>query len=264
MFSNDKQVTGGSMTMPRRDFIRLGSVAVASVAASNLSAGAIRSIAAPRSGSILSIGFLAAEGEGVTSASRLRSTDRQLADGAKLTIHGYSRPEAVRNEPLVVDVATFFEVDGQAVPFLAASYGANARGPWSSAGGSFTVPTDKSGGVTIGIDRRPSGATRAAAKTGRLATFFSRKRSEAELAVPQLDTLDRGSICRLASGRDGVALQPGTYFIALGDRSREAVPDWSSIAFVRNEGAAPALVQSSIVAKPVSFEYLVLSVAPLA
>src|SRR6184192_3377659 len=104
--SNTSQVPATKPTaMARRDFLVLGSAAVAGVAASSLSAGTIRGIANPEAGPILSVGFTdAVEREGkkhkvvrssaLHAAHRLRFADAGFRNGAaRLTVHGLWEPQ---------------------------------------------------------------------------------------------------------------------------------------------------------------------------
>ena len=267
MRNNSEQKTGG---MPRRDFILLGSAAVAAVSATGVSAGAIRAISGPVGGSILSIGYsdaLVGEESGVVPAKYLGASDRALAsDGMRLTIHGYWRPETRRSTPLAVDVTTFFPVAGMSMPVVSWAYVARGRTAEHSGRGTFVVPSDANGGVTIAVDRRLPGTSVKPRNGRRSLLSFARTGSN---GLPTLESMERdGNVCRLAD-RGGVKLQPGTYFIALGDATRETGPDWSRLTTNGNAQTLQAhgesvLTQHSVTGRvPVDFEYLMVSVSPL-
>jgi hypothetical protein len=258
------QKTGG---MPRRDFILLGSAAVAAVSATGVSASALRAITGPVGGSILSIGYsdaIVGEESGVVSAKYLGSSDRTLAtDGVRLTIHGYWRPEARRSTPLAVEVTTFFPVNDTALPVVSWSYVARRDMTEHSSRGSLVVPTDADGGVSIAVDRRLPGMMK---PTNGRRSLLSFARSGSN-QLPTLASMERdGNVCRLAD-RGGVKLQPGTYFIALGDATRDKGPDWSRLTTNGSPQTLQAhgesvLMQQSVTGRvPVDFEYLMVSVA---
>lgn len=264
MPNNSDQKTGG---MPRRDFILLGSAAVAAVSATGVSASAIRAITGPVGGSILSIGYSDTVGEesGVVSAKYLGSSDRTLAsDGVRLTVHGYWRPESRRSAPLAVEVTTFFPVAGTALPVVSWCYVARGGMVEHSSRSSLIVPADANGGVSLSVDRRLPGT---AGKSNGRRSLLSFARGAGQL--PTLESMERdGNVCRLAD-QGGVKLQPGTYFIALGDTARDKGPDWSRLTTNGNAQTLQShgesvLTQSSVSGRvPVDFEYLMVSIAPL-
>lgn len=261
MGNNSSKDPDGTLALPRRDFIMLGSVAVAGVAASGLSAEAIRAVTGPIGGSVLSIGFTEAGAQTDTQivrAQRLSGSDRDLATrGARVTIRAYSRPEERRREPLGVDVTAFHPVSGQSLPVAAWSF-RHACGVASATGRtSFNVAPDADGGVTLGIERKAARRGPAPAVPARRGLLSWARRQN----MPTVEELDRdGSICRFTAGRNGVPLRAGTYVIALGDPSRDHAPDWSSVVMEPNG----TLVQPSIAGRmPVAFEYLTLTVAPI-
>jgi hypothetical protein len=250
----------GGLTLPRRDFLLLGSVAVAGVAASGLSADVIRAVAGPVGGSVLSIGFTeatAGEESRVGSAQRLGGSDRELAsNGARVTIHGYFRPEERSAEPVSVNVTTFYPVAGRLLPVIAWSSTPNRTVHSQPASIAVNVPADSDGGITLGVlRRRPSSNVASAPARRNIFGWASRQSLE---TVEQLER--ERSICRLTPAANGVHLRPGTYFIAVGDPARDAAPDWN-LAVMEPNGA---LVQPSLTGRTaVPFEYLTVSVAPL-
>jgi len=237
----------------RREFLVLGTAAAAGAAATSLRAGTIATIATPTGGAILSVGFAGQldAGAPLLAAARFRQADAEFGrSGARVTVLGAWRPDAVAGEPVSFRLAAFFPhvgPDGRA-PFLAWSQAFDLRGASHGKSVAFNVPLDEDGTLPISLERvdlTPS----------RFATLFARTVSPARSAVlPNLTALDAsGNVCRLTSGCTGdVRLREGTYFIALRRSNADRAPNWSSIsveaADLRSGG------------RPVLFEYVALSV----
>lgn len=245
----------------RRDFLIMGSAAVAGAAASNLTAGTIAPLAIPAAGAVLSVGFAGqlAAGSGLVAAERLRLRDeRFLAGGARLTVLGAWQP--LVEEPVFIRFSTFFPhlKAGGRLPFLA----------WSSAripGGvdrvsgpiSFVAPLDENGTLPVSVER----VVLSTVPSRRLATLLSSSRAEKAPEVPNLATLEQaGSVCRLSSAEaGGVRLRPGTYFIALRRSIFDRAPNWSSVV-IDPEAGTPANGMLRRGGRPVGFEYVALTI----
>jgi hypothetical protein len=253
------------MTLARRDFLMLGSMAVAGAAASTLSAGTIRRIAAPDDGPVLSIGFTDAfDRGGMVAARGLRFADAGfLRRGARLTVHGLWEPQPANSAPASVRVTAFFphETDAGRLPFLAwtGTTGATMR-PNRAGRVSFVAPLDDDGTLPLAFER----AEQISPLVRRLTALFT-EAPAAEPLVPNLAALERaGRVCRLSSGNAGdVRLRRGTYFVALRQSAHDSQPNWGAIAidgeaFAKN-GAA--LRQGG---RPVNFTYVAISVDHIA
>jgi hypothetical protein len=259
-------------TLARREFLVLGSVAAAGVAASSLSAGTIRGIAAPADGPVLSVGFTDAferagklhtvvrRSAGLRAAGRLRFADAGFRDGgARLTVHGLWEPRDRDAAPASVRVTAFFphETPAGRVPFLAWTGTAGAaRRPNRTGRTSFVAPLDSDGTLPLAFERveQPSSIVR------RLTSLFAS--DPAADALPSLELLEsKGGVCRLSSGdRGDLRLRRGTYFIALRQSQRDGQPDWRAIAIDGEHldlNGAGALRQGG---QPVGFSYVVVSV----
>lgn len=203
-------------SLDRREFMLIGSAAAVGVAASNVSAGTLHSIARVEGANpVLSIGFAAADDAHAVAADSLRFADGSFADAARVTVHGLTRAES-QAAPVSVSVSAFFENHGQPIPFLA----------WTSAASTsprvnFTMALSEGGTLPFGIESErlvPFHSPRA-----RLSRFLSPKQ------LPDAAALERGGgLCTLG-GKD-VKLRRGTYFIALRRNASDRTPDWRSIS----------------------------------
>lgn len=243
--------------MYRRDFLALSATAVAGIAATGASASTSGALTVLKGTSpVLSVGFAeldSVEGGRVLSADRLPIGDSQFHEnGARLTVHGLWRPEQ-RLKNGSISLTTFFDVDGQRLPYIA--WSGNTGAPVS-----FRVPVDADGGIRIGIERN-SAPSILREPARRFASIFRTAESQAAPDVPQHDALEqKGSVCRLATNGSGLKLRRGTYFIALRTDGWDARPDWSSLSLagdVRNVKGQSVLRRGG---HAVDFEYLVVSV----
>lgn len=261
--SNDPEAAREKWALPRRDFLVLGSAAMAGAVASSLTAGTVRAIAMPAAGAVLSVGYTdavvdrRAAGEAdppsrLIAAKSLRLADPRFDAGVRVVVHGLSRP-AARITPASISLTAFAPGADSPVPFVAAVYSLADRGRLNRGRGiSFVAALDKDGTLPIAVERRDLTST-PARRFGELFSF-ARNAASPSAALPDLSALEKsGSVCRLSSGSIGdVRLRPGTYFIALRQSYAQPQPDWSSIV---HDGK-----QLSCAGRPVDFEYLTLSI----
>jgi hypothetical protein len=243
----------------RRDFLILGTAAAAGAAATSLAAGTISTIVTPAAGSILSVGFverLQADAP-VVGAARFRQADAEfLRSGARVTVLGAFRPEALATAPVLIRLSAFYPYVSEQgrLPYMAWSHSLDARGVLNISGGvSFKAPLDENGTLPIAVERVDSTPSR----FGRL---FAVAAPGTESRRPNLAALEsRGNVCRLTSGDSGdVRLREGTYFIALRRSNADRAPNWSSISIEGDKVSAPGGVLRNG-ERPVPFEYVALS-----
>ncbi|HEY0156892.1 MAG TPA: hypothetical protein VGF28_06310 [Thermoanaerobaculia bacterium] len=245
----------------RRDFLIMGSAAVAGAAASSVTAATIAPLAIPAAGAVLSVGFSEqlAAGSGVVAAERLRLRDERFLDGgARVTVLGAWQPRV--EEPVFLRLSTFFphlKAEGR-IPFLAWS-SARIPGGVDSVSGpvTFVAPLDENGTLPVSVER----VGLAAASPRRLGGLLAFARGEQAPKVPNLAVLERaGSVCRLNGGHTGdVRLRAGTYFIALRRTMLERAPNWSSVS-IDAEAGTPAMGMLRAGTRPVDFEYIALTI----
>jgi hypothetical protein len=252
-------VASREWALGRRDFLILGTAAAAGAAATSLAAGTISTIVTPAAGSILSVGFverLQADAS-VLGALRLRQADAAfLRSGARVTVLGAFRPEALATAPVSIRLSAFYPylTEQGRLPFMAWSQSLDARGVLNVSGGaSFTVPLDENGTLPISVERvdlTPS----------RLGRLFAAATPGVASQRPNLASLEgSGNVCRLTSGNSGdVRLREGTYFIALRRSNSDRAPNWSSLSIQGDKVSAPGGVLRNG-ERPVPFEYVALS-----
>jgi hypothetical protein len=238
----------GPTLFPRRQFLVLGSAAVAAVAASSLSADLVHGALvledkAPR----FSLGYAAATVDDfnkpsfaarLTSAAKLRSGDPSLADGVRLKVHGLVRPEAQRNTDVSMGLDAMYRVSGPIpeVPYMAWSYAQKRQHTTSSAPKDFVVPMSARHPLSLGVS---TSAVRTAIDNAGL----------------------RGTVTlSLGDARRANKLRAGLYFIAICPAGSDA-PDWASIRAVAPEnGSAPLLKRATLTGDaPVPFDYVVVA-----
>lgn len=253
-------VASREWALGRRDFLILGTAAAAGVAATSLAAGTISTIVTPAAGSILSVGFaerLQADAS-VMGAARFRQADAEfLRSGARVTVLGAFRPEALATAPVSIRLSAFYPhvAEQGRLPFMAWSQSLDARGVRNVSGrASFTVPLDENGTLPVSVERVDLTPSR----FGRL--FASAAPSVGSQTQPNLASLESsGNVCRLTSGNSGdVRLREGTYFIALRRSNSDRAPNWSSLSIQGDEVSAPGGVLRNG-DRPVPFEYVALS-----
>jgi hypothetical protein len=259
MSNHDQQSNEEAMTLPRRDFILLGSVAVAGVAASGLSSNAIRTIVAPAAGSVLSVGFaesIRGERQAVHSAARAPRTS-SLGSSARITVHGVWRPEESRNTPLGIGVATYYPGALAPLPVIAWNYRSFRSSMTGSGRTSFEAPLQADGSLAFSIERTTPGAPKLVgmAKPRR----FSFSREAKQPLMPNLAALEKsGDVCRLTAD----VLQQGTYFVALRSSWSDRAPDWSMLHVAENAAPlqphGPSVLRTAV--REVPFEYLMVSI----
>jgi hypothetical protein len=226
------------MVIPRRQFLVLGTAAVAGVATTSLTAG-IRRAASPRESTPkIAVGFANATMQEfvdpgfairIIDAARV-GADAGSFDGAvDLRVHGAVRAD--RNAPqsrLTMGIDAMYRVSGPEpeVPFMAWTYAAQAG---SQAAGSFRVPIqgNRPTSLLVTAQRADSGSLR------EMISFAQDDR------------------------RGTYRLRRGLYFIGI-DHSGIAAPDWSSVLAVGAEqGNLPVLREHG--ASPVTFDYIVVA-----
>jgi hypothetical protein len=236
----------GETLLPRRQFLVLGSAAVATVAATSISADIVRSAlviedTAPR----LSIGFADASleqfaqpsfAQPLIAATKLRSGDPALGDGVRIKVHGVVRQTPVPGERFSMALDAMYRVSGraEAVPFLAWSYAPYT--PAARSSNSFVVPVSAKQPHTLALS-----TSAVAAKTQN-----AKMQGVVNLSV--------------GSRRGDNKLRRGIYFLAICPEGGKT-PNWSSVYAVRSEDSwLPLLRQATVIgSEPVRFDYLVVT-----
>lgn len=245
--SNPMPLESGPTLFPRRQFLVLGSAAVAAAAATSLSADIVRSVlvtedSAPR----LSVGFTDAKfddfaqpsfAQRLAPASSLRSGDASLENGVRLKIHGLVRPAAARDRQASMAMDAMYRVAGQeqAVPFMAWSYSRTKTRATGSSSKPFVVPVGAKQPLSLTVSSDVKAATG--------------------------DATLRGTVSlALGNGRRENKLRTGLYFVAFCPAGTKA-PDWASIHAVASEGEALPLLKVATLTgmQPVSFDYIIVA-----
>ena len=246
--SNPMPLETGPTLFPRRQFLVLGSAAVAAAAATSLSADIVRSVlvtedTAPR----LTVGFTDAKfddfakpsfAQRLAPASALRSGDASLESGVRLKIHGLVRPEAARDRQASMAMDAMYRVAGQeqAVPFMAWSYSRTKTRATGSSSKPFVVPVGAKQPLSLMV-------------------------STSDVKAATGDATLRGTVSlALGNGRRENKLRAGLYFVALCPAGTKA-PDWASIHAVSSEGEAlPQLKVATLTGmQPVPFDYIIVA-----
>lgn len=245
---NSAQSDPGVLLLPRRQFLVLGSAAVAAAAASSLSADIVRGalVTEPKT-SRISVGYVGASiGEfndpsfapSLTAAAKLRSGDPALAGGVRLKVHGLVRPEAKKSANVSMALDAMYRVSGHAdeVPFMAWSYARRGQQVTSSAAGEFVVPVSAKQPLSLGIST--------------------------SAPTPVMDDATLRATASLSIGEKRLAnkLRAGLYFVAISPAGTEA-PHWASIHAVAPEhGTVPVLKQRTLTGlQPVPFDYIIVA-----
>ena len=249
--------------LQRREFLALGSIAVAGVAASGLSGQVLRVALAPaRVVPLLSVGYfagsfsdLAAGGAGrVLSAESLSAGDGSLAEsGIRLRIHGLSRAAGRQPEAGTIGLNTLYRVGNTRVPHLSWSCSTYAAGEQQKRSASFIVPVDAGSPLELAVSSR-------ALLPATAASFAAADVARQDLGIVEANGRSIAALS-LGAARGAMKLRRGTYLLALRNSEKQRQPDWLSVRFAApSEGAAPVLLQGGA---PVSFDYLTLSVEPV-
>lgn len=231
--------------LPRRQFLVLGSAAVAAAAATSLSADIVRTTlviedTAPR----LSVGFtdatpgdpgMPAFAPRLTGAASLRSGDHSLQSGVRVRIHGVVRAAGRADQPVKLALDALYRVPGhdEAFPYLAWSYARLQGRTADSSSKSFVIPVVGKQPVTLALSSSSEDAKDGA-------------------------TLQALLQFTPGTGRRENKLRRGRYFVALCPRGMKA-PDWRSVhAFQPENGSLPVLKTFSLTGfEPVPFDYIV-------
>lgn len=242
------QSNTGVMLLPRRQFLVLGSAAVAAAAASSLSADIVRgALATEQQAPRISVGYAGAAMDGfnaasfsarLTAATKLQSGDPSFADGGvRLKILGAVRAEAQQNTDFSMALDAMYRVADRPdeVPFMAWSHARRDHRTTFSATTEFIVPVSARQPLSLGI------ATSAGANEGMLRATVSLSLGENRLTNK---------------------LREGLYFVAICPAGSPA-PQWTSIHAVAAENATvPVLRQGRLAAlEPVPFDYIVVAAA---
>lgn len=237
-----------TLTLNRRQFVALGSVTMAGMAASLPLHGA----ALP--GSFVSVGYTAGRtrlrigGRGssapssfIDAATLPGGNPEFFRSGAGVRLHGFTRstPPPV---PERIDVDLLFPIAGEAdaAPFHAFSSVAGGGREMTASPVRFTVPAESTGAVALAIERRVADASQPGER----------------IVIPMTVNDLGGSSLKLTDGLYAIAmLRPG-------DRS----PDWPAIrtdvAISPHRKEAVHLVHDVFgETVPVGFDYFLLSVA---
>jgi hypothetical protein len=259
--------------LARREFLVLGSAAIAGAAASTVTAGTMGSISSSPVGAVLSVGYTDAisrvgsvhqmeAGSSVVSAERFLLSDRRFRDGsARVTVHGVWHPEGRRGDASSIRITSFSPHADGPLPFFAWQHSMDERGRRiTSKRANFVAALDADGALPLAIERND----RAAAPVRRLKRLLSYRRTESlDSTMPSLAALEKtGNVCRLSVGDAGDArLRAGTYFIALRESLFDRAPNWSSITIDGDivNRTSSLLHQGG---RPVEFGYLTVSIEP--
>jgi hypothetical protein len=225
-----------SACIGRRDFIKLGSVAVGALAGAGypvLAFGVGRA-------SQIAAGFATSEPQEnelvwLTGAARLLSGDPAfIGRDARVTIRSSTRAAAQNSKPGAAAIDVVFPVLGyqpEAYPsYRAWSWRNDANMGEASAPVSFRVPIDATNGLHLTFRRLELGAAEG---------------GDGSTATAPDDVLRLG----LDSVSSSPKLQRGLYVVAYGDR---IVSNWSAVAITRRNG--------EIVVPDAKFSYVVLSI----
>jgi hypothetical protein len=237
----------GATLLARRQFLVLGSAAMAAAAATSLSADIVRSAlviedTAPR----LSVGFTDATltqfaepsfAPRLTDASKLRSGDASLATGVRLKIHGLGRPQGSAGEHGTMAMDAMYRVAGhqEEIPYMAWSHSRTQHFVSSTSARDFVVPVSEGQPLSLAVSTSATAATKNATRRGTV-------------------TLSLGN------GRRTNKLRTGLYFVAVCPAGTKA-PDWASVhAVPAATGTLPVLKQFTLTGyEPVPFDYIVVA-----
>jgi len=259
----------GRFLMQRRDFVRLGSFAVAGLAATGLADDAVRGVAGafyPPALPLLSIGYWngsfddPASNERIVAADSLSSGDsRFTAAGARLRLAGFWRAEHHRAQPLSININVHYPVagsDSQKVAFMA----------WTcvSRRGGVAISNPLAIDVPLGAERALELSVRATGREGSL-----RKLTRRIIGTAQADNAQpvEQSVARLSIA-EGSRLRRGVYFLAVRESENDRIPNWGAIRVtVPANGTlspgSPGPLHVATIGGPraVPFSYLVVSTA---
>lgn len=266
-----------AVLLHRREFMILGSVAVAGAAASGLPQQVMRAVAGshPVSLPIVSLGYWDGSfdktrlGAGssetmhrLASAVSARSADRALDGSVRVSVNGFWRAEYHRQKPVSVALNVMFPVGDERIPFHAWSHTTHRGVAKNAPPPQFVVPVDARHPIELNIEMRmPAGSTPPAlARVKRFLSLDDRN-----------DEQRNGSgacILALDSRSSSIKLNRGVYFIALQEDPRDASPNWSAVRMrdphapgALDASGAGILVQGGLLGlEPVPFSYLMISV----
>ena len=217
-------------TLPRREFLRLGSTAVVGVAAAGLFD--FNSLFAEAASlPLLSIGFAGSVPEagraiGLTAASSLLTSDPAfLGRGARLRIAGFARSSNAIDRPGGVHFDAIFPTrtrSGRLARFAAWSF--NGRDNDVAFGNqvSFTMPVTSTEGLRFSVHRQ-----RLEAKAERV--------DETMPAEP--DATEQNMISLSVNSGGDAMLQRGVYVFAFRETPADRAPAWSRLGLSNDGGA---------------------------
>ena len=226
----------------RRDFLKLGSLAVAGVAGAGFPSfafGALRKLPA----SLLSPGYAAAEPEEgaiewLTPAERLLSGDPAfISRDARVTVRSSSRAASQNGKIGGAAIDVVFPALGyqpESYPtYRAWTFRQDQYTYGASAGVSFRVPIEATSGLPLLFTRLKTSAVSETAPSG----------------VPVPDEMLRLS---LGSASNAPKLRRGIYVIAYGEDGARGVTNWSTVPITRRG--------NDIVVPDAQFSYVVLKI----
>jgi hypothetical protein len=229
----------------RRQFLVLGSAAVAGAAATTLSADAVRKVfTAEAPAPVLSVGFADATltdfenpefAARLSAALDLSSSDPAFSDAVRVRILGLVQPEAERESPVSFAIDAMYRLPGNLheVPFLAWSHARRAHPrhtEFASASTPFTVPVGANHPLKLTVS------------TTNQVTGKSVSCGAVELG--------------LGNGRNGGKLRRGVYFVAICPPGAP-LPDWGAMQVKGSEKGEPVLQQPTLAgANGVPFGYV--------
>jgi hypothetical protein len=260
--------------MHRREFLMLGSTAVVGLAATSLPAQVLRSISNPRDAA-LSIGYLDylprvsqsfPARTRLVPAESLSSGDRSFTNsGALIRLVGFWRPLRSRSTPLSATLLTYYPATAahDKAPFVVWTYYSDGSRVFDTPRAMVHTPVDEDGIALALITSKPATMVESTHHT-----TFSRVVSGhvGEVLPSRDDLISDGAGITLSSGRGGLKLRAGTYFVALGQTGTRV--DWSAVrsadlgaaSSLDPRGAGPLSLASLIGSSPVDFSYLALSI----
>jgi hypothetical protein len=176
-------------------------------------------------------------------------------------VHGLWRTPLNRAQGISVSLLPLYPAIDPATqkktPMIAWNIAVNARGVVKgNTNSKFTVPTDARNVIEMAVERRSEAKMASAAKSG-----GSMKELQAAASDPS-------AILTLGLRDAPIALNRGTYFIALRDSESQQVPDWSSIRvgalkddfLVLRPNSDGVLETNGF--DPIRFDYIAVSIEP--
>ena len=231
----------------RRDFLRLGGVAMVGIATTAVAENTAHGIASAfitQPLPILGIGYCnpeSAHPDRVIAAEHLSSGDSRFRDRAvSLGVRSFHRAEQHEGSPLSVGLNIHFKDDARFIAWRSA-----ARGSRRTNGSPLKalVAVDENDTLTLSLDSMTQTSPLARRVLGNEET-----RIEESVA-----TLGFGSSSSHAKLRRGI------YIVAFRESARDAAPSWGSLRYDSTSAASPLRAATVIGSRPAPFSYMILS-----